>query len=278
MSANIAKNWEVGLKALWGASMMPFGAAVSQPYAGPGYASVLSRLTQLAAVRAHGVLWGMNGVGKSLLLHQWSQSLSPKQYRIWNVSHTSLSGGDLLRHLVRQTGSAPRMWRSDNVGLLQHAWGQLAPLWPVLILEEAQNLSAAALEEVRLLSCSNTDTLSPFSLILAGDENLLPRLSLGIHRPLISRLGFSLELRPLDRAESLAYLECRLREASVLSNPFDAAAQELIAQTAQGRPRILNHLAQRSLEEALLDQSRAVTIQHVQRALDRLPWLASLAA
>jgi hypothetical protein len=45
--------WEVGLKALWGARMMPFGAAVSQPCQSAGYTSVLTRLQQLVAVRAH---------------------------------------------------------------------------------------------------------------------------------------------------------------------------------------------------------------------------------
>lgn len=273
-----ASSWEVGIKALWGASVMPFGSASSQPYAGASYQNVLSRLQQLAGVRAHGLLWGVNGVGKSLLLQQWRASLSPKQYRVWNVSHTSLSGGDLLRHLVHQAGRTPHMWRSDNVRLLQQAWSENTLLWPMLVIEEAQNLSAAALEELRLLSCAGADTQSPFSLLLAGDENLLPRLSLGIHRPLLSRLGFCLELRPLDRAESMAYLESRLREASILSNPIEPAAQELIAQTAQGRPRALNHLAQRAFEEALEEQSRSVTTAHAQRALDRLPWLARLAA
>jgi type II secretory pathway predicted ATPase ExeA len=270
-------HWEVGLKALWGASAMPFGAAVREPYAGAGYASVLARLQQLAGVRAHGLLWGVNGVGKSLLVQQWRASLSPKQYRVWSVTHTSLSGGDLLRHLAHQAGRTPHMWRSDNVRLLQQVWSEGAPLWPVLVIEEAQNLSVAALEEVRLLSCASPDTQSPFSLLLVGDETLLPRLSLGIHRALLSRLGFALELRPLDRAEALAYLENRLRQVAIVSNPLEPPAQELIVQTAQGRPRVLNHLAQRAFEEALLDQSRLVTAAHAQRALDRLPWLARLA-
>lgn len=278
MSSNSTPNWDVGLKALWGARLMPFGAAVSQPYTSASYTGVLTRLQQLVAVRANGIFCGLPGVGKSVLLQQWQGSLSPKQYRVWRVAHTSLSGGDLLRHLVHQTGRTPHMWRSDNVRLLQQAWSELAPLWPVLVLEEAQNLSAAALEEVRLLSCATSDTQAPFSLLLVGDETLLPRLSLGIHRPLVSRLGFCLELPPLDRSEALAYLECRLREAAILNNPLEAPAQELIVQTAQGRPRTLNHIAQRALEEALSEQARVVTCVHVQRALDRLPWLARLAA
>ena len=58
-------------------------------------------------------------------------------------------------------------------------------MWPILILEEAQDLNAAALEELRLLTCARPDTQSPFCLIRVGDEDLLPRLDLGINRALM---------------------------------------------------------------------------------------------
>jgi type II secretory pathway predicted ATPase ExeA len=45
-------------------------------------------------------------------------------------------------------------------------------------LEEAQNFSATALEEVRLLTCARTDTRPPFSLLLIGEDSLLPRLQM----------------------------------------------------------------------------------------------------
>ena len=56
------------------------------------------------------------------------------------------------------------MRRSDNVMLIRQGWQQLERLWPVVVLDEAQNLSATALEEVRLLSCNRRDTQPPFGL------------------------------------------------------------------------------------------------------------------
>jgi hypothetical protein len=50
-------------------------------------------------------------------------------------------------------------------------------------------LEHCALEEVRLLTCARPNTRAPFSLLLVGDDSLLPRLQLGINRALISRLG-----------------------------------------------------------------------------------------
>lgn len=51
----------------------------------------------------------------------------------------------------------------------------------MLIVEEAQDLNTTALEELRLLTTARADTQSPFSLLLAGDEDLLPRLDLDAH-------------------------------------------------------------------------------------------------
>ena len=49
-----------------------------------------------------------------------------------------------------------------------------------------------------------------------------------------------------------------------------------INQAGNGLPRLLNHLAQRALEEAAAQNSRTITAAHVQRALELLPWLAQL--
>ena len=61
------------------------------------------------------------------------------------------------------------------------------------------------------------------------------------------------------------------------ASPLEPAAEELLVQSAQGSPRIANHLLQRSLEQAALANRRPVTLTDVQGALDRLPWIARLA-
>jgi general secretion pathway protein A len=144
------------------------------------------------------------------------------------------------------------------------------------MLEEAQNLSACAIEEVRLLTCARTDTRPPFSLLLVGDDSLLARLQMGIHRGLLSRLGFCLCLRPLDPAQSRDYIATRLRAVGIRANPFEDNALELLIQAADGLPRALNHLAQRALEEAASAASASISATYVQKALDRLPWLTAI--
>jgi type II secretory pathway predicted ATPase ExeA len=265
------------LKSLWGASQLPFGAAVQKPYPSDTFEQTRHRLEQLVAVRACGLLHGPNGVGKTLLVQHFLASLPDKRYKSLVLSHSSVTGTDLLRLLCCELGQRARMRRSDNVLSIRQGWQQLDRLWPVLVLDEAQNLSATALEEVRLLTCERRDTQPPFSLLLVGDEQLLPRLQMGINAPLLARLSFCLRLPPWTTQELSAYLQARLEEVGIHASPFDAPALQLLVQAGNGLPRLLNHLAQRALEEAAVQNSRTITTAHVQRALELLPWVAQLA-
>ena len=102
------------------------------------------------------------------------------------------------------------MRRGDNLIEIRKAWPQLDRIWPVLVLDEAQNFSATTLEEVRRLTCERPNTQPPFSLVLVGDEQLLPRLQMGINAPLLARLSFSLQLEPWSSADLTGYLQARL--------------------------------------------------------------------
>ena len=250
---------------------------MQSPYASETFKESRRRLEQLVGVRACGLLHGPNGVGKTLLVQHFLNSLPDKRYKPLVLSHSSVTGTDLLRLLCTELGQNPRMRRSDNILLIRQGWQQLERLWPVLVLDEAQNLSATALEEVRLLSCERRDTQPPFSLLLVGDQQLLPRLQMGINAPLLARLSFCLPLQPWTGQELTGYIEARLQEVGIHTNPFEAATLQLLVQAGDGLPRLLNHLAQRALEEAATQSCRTVTAAHVQRALELLPWVAQLA-
>jgi len=219
---------EVALKTLWGASRWPGLADTGVVIAHPAWTELVRRLDQLAAVRTSGLLHGVHGVGKSYLLHRWSERLGAKQYRLLRLAHSSLMGSDLLRSLVKLGGKPPLYRRGDNVLALSALWQEWAPAWPILLIEEAQDLNVAALEELRLLTCARADAQPPFSLILCGDEDLLPRLELGINRALVSRLGFCLRLPPWSAETLREYLHARLAEVGIHTSPFEPAAETLL--------------------------------------------------
>jgi general secretion pathway protein A len=264
---------DMALKTLWGASRWPGMADGEVVLTHPSWAEAYRRLDQLAGVKASGVLHGTHGVGKSTLLYRWSERLSPKQYRILRLAHGSLMSSDLLRHLVRLGGKVPMYRKGDNVAILCELWQEWAPAWPIVMIEEAQDLAIAAMEELRLLTCSRSDATTPFSLILCGDEDLMGRLELGVNKALVSRLGFCLHLERWPADSFSEYLRRRLAEVGIHSSPFEPAAETLLLQSAQGIPRTLHSLLQRAMEQAALANRRVVTSTDVQVALDALPWL-----
>lgn len=272
-----AENFELEtkLKTLWGARSMPFGVKSTLAYKSAPIEHLLSQLIQLLQVQASGVLHGPNGVGKTLLIDELTDLLPEKLFTIIRLSHTSLSSADLIRALCQTLGLPALLRRSDNVHQIHHHWKQMANLHPILILDEAQNLNAPALEEIRLLGCGARDRRSnPFSLLLVGDEDLLPRLQMGINRPLRSRLGFCLNLSPFSQEETIHYLLHRWKEVGINTSPIEEAAALLIHQASCGMARTINQLVQLAITHAVEQNQRILTIQHVQNAMTHLPWLS----
>lgn len=263
------------LRSQWGACQWPFGSAVKEPLESENYMNTLQRLEQCMAVRTCGILCGPNGVGKSRLVKTLIERLPQKRYRTMVLTHSSLTGTDVIRYLCHMQGIAVAQRRSDNIMALRKHWSELDGIWPVLIFEEAQNLSAMALEELRLLTCDRLDTQTPFSLLLVGDDALMPRLQMGINRPLLTRMGFCLELKTWPPQLCVEYIAKRLEQVGIHENVFDPDAEQLLVKIAGGIPRAINHLGQRAFEEAARERSRQIRNEHVQRALEQLPWFGS---
>lgn len=277
MNAKEKPDLRTRLSTLWGAQQMPFGEDAKTLYRTPGSDKLLQALEQMTSVHASGIVYGPNGVGKSYLVNQFLRSLSAKSYLSVVLSHSSLAGSGLLRMLAHLLGKRPRLRREDNICALSEAFEEIKPLWPVILLEEAQNLGADALEEFRLLSLyNNQSTQAPFSFILIGDEALLPKLMLKINAPVITRLGYGFKVSALSYDECKGYLQSRLEEVSIFSEPFEPAVIDMLIEASAGVPRLLNHLAGRSLQAAAMDNQQRITAVHFEQALASMPWLSGL--
>jgi len=269
---------EVRLKTLWGARSMPFFKGSQMPYQTGQLKNLSSQLQQLLGISASGVLVGCNGVGKTVLMEQVLSLLPEKLFSITKLTHSSLTASDLVRSLCYAMGVEPQLRRSDNIHQIHHRWSE-GGTHPLLVMDEAQNLSASALEELRLLGCPcSKKEVHCFSLLLIGDENLLARLQMGINQSLRSRLGFCLSLSPFSPEESRAYIDSRWKEVGVSLSPIEEAASLLVHQASGGIARLINHLLQLAITQAIGLNERQITINHIQNALIHLPWITPLPA
>ena len=117
----------------------------------------------------------------------------------------------------------------------------------VLIIDEAQNLSTEALEQVRLLTNLETETQKLLQIILIGQPELRETLARPELRQLAQRITARYHLRPLDLAGTTAYLRHRLTTAGAARFPFCNDAVRRVYRRSGGVPRLINVISERAL-------------------------------
>jgi len=142
----------------------------------------------------------------------------------------------------------------------------------LLVIDEAQNLDPAVLEQVRLLSNLETDRAKLLQIVLIGQPELEENLARSDLRQLRQRITVRWALRALTRSEVGEYLEHRLRVAG-LADPrlFTPSAVRVMTRASRGIPRIINALADRSLLAGYTEGRREIDARLVRRAARELP-------
>jgi hypothetical protein len=148
-----------------------------------------------------------------------------------------------------------------------HADGKRA----LLIVDEAQNLSPRAVEELRMLSNFQVGTRSLVQSFLVGQPEFRGIMQRPEMRQLKQRVIASYHLGPLDEEETQHYIEHRLRHVGWQDNPqFDVTAFKAVHNTTGGVPRRINTLCDRLLLAAFLGDKRSVTSEDVEAVAKEL--------
>ena len=138
----------------------------------------------------------------------------------------------------------------------------------ILIIDEAQNLDAATLEELRTLSNINAGRHQVLQIILVGQ----PELKAALARPELSqfsqRVVAHYALKPLTEAETIGYIHHRLAHVGGRPDLFSPEACRLIHRHAQGIPRLINLLCGTALVYAYAEEKKQVNADTIQTVLD----------
>jgi type II secretory pathway predicted ATPase ExeA len=132
-----------------------------------------------------------------------------------------------------------------------------------VIIDEAHLLTAEQLEELRLLTNSEMDSVMPFAGILVGQPHLRRRLRLGSFAALDQRIALRYELTGMNAKETADYLAHHLKLAGREDRLFSDDALTLLHERSRGIPRALNNLATQALiatyaaEKSIVDESAA---------------------
>ena len=198
------------------------------------------------------VLTGEVGTGKTTLIHTLLTELDGNTQTALIFS-AIVSPIDLLRYVCDEFGlTDPKQSRTDihdylvllNEYLLdKYRKGENC----VLIIDEAQNLSAEVLESIRLLSNFETSKDKLLQILLVGQPELSNRLNSQELRQLKQRITLRHHLRALSAPECQEYIANRLRVADGDPGIFSATALAGIYAYSKGIPRIINVLGDNAL-------------------------------
>lgn len=189
------------------------------------------------------LLTGEVGTGKTTLLHALLAQLDRSTLAAF-IFNPRLEPLDFFRMLFDELGiETPCATKAEYlIALNRFLIARLEQDLPtLLIIDEAQNLSAEMLEEVRLLSNLETPTSKLLQIMLVGQPELADMLARPELRQLRQRIVMRHQLRPFTREETATYVRERLRIAGYTGKDlFDKRALQRLHDVTGGVPRLVN--------------------------------------
>lgn len=220
------------------------------------------------------VISGDVGAGKTTLVRALLSQLDPQHIVAAQVSNTQLDASDLLQSILTAFG-VPAVGQS-KAGLIARMEAFLTQVAAsgrraLLVVDEAQNLSAPAIEELRMLSNFQLGHHGLMQSFLVGQPELREHLQSPAMEQLRQRILASYHLGPLDADETRAYVLHRLRHVGWQDRPsWDDGALAAVHRRTGGIPRRINMLCNRLLLAAYLGSHARIGATLVDETADEL--------
>jgi type II secretory pathway predicted ATPase ExeA len=199
-----------------------------------------------------GVISGDMGIGKTTSLRHYFENLGERACQL-SYQGSSRHPAGLLEGIVESLGVAPVRLRA---GLLRQISQRVDRVYQeqrkktLLIIDEAHMLEDGLLEDLRLLTNFEMDTLDPLVLVLVGHPGLRLRLQRPVHQALWDRVRMAYRLAGLSKEETSSYIDCHLKNAGGKPGIFSDDARQAIFELSQGIPRRINALCLACLKKS----------------------------
>ncbi len=220
-------------------------------------------------------LTGEVGTGKTTLCRCLLEQV-PENTRIALVLNPLMTPFELLAAICEELGIGltPENERSSKtmVDRLNHylLGAHQAGERVVVVIDEAQNLSPEALEQVRLLTNLETSKEKLLQIVLLGQPELRDLLQRQSLRQLAQRITARYHLTPLGPQDSVSYVKHRMQVAGAARNPFRRSALKALYQRSHGVPRLINIIADRALVGAYAREQQDVDARLVHAAANEV--------
>ncbi len=215
------------------------------------------------------VITGEVGAGKTTIVKHLLTTIDSDKIVAAHVVTTLLAGSELLRMVAAAFGI--KDIPTDKASMLLRLQRFFETLYrdgrrALLVVDEAQNLSVEALEELRMLSNFQVGNAAPFQSFLVGQPQFRDVIANPDLEQLRQRVIASYHLGPMSRAECGEYLPHRLKHVGWQNDPvFEPSAMDAVYDHTSGIPRQINTLCNRLLLLGFLDNLHRFTAEDVNK-------------
>ncbi len=250
------------------------------------------------------VIVGDVGTGKTTLCWSLLGKLDTKSLRTAIILNPLLSEEEILKAILQdlgvqpsvtrqgkhaseenqdsQAGNKDRAFESDwmkglsKKDLIDELNAYLSGMiekdvFTVILIDESQDLSVGALEQIRLLSNLETSKKKLLQIIFVGQVEFEKKLRLPELRQLNQRISNRYRIKPLTKEDTIRYVHHRLSVAGCTKSlNFTRAALSTLYRNTKGYPRLINLVCDRSLVSGYMDRSYTITKEMVKNAVRSL--------
>jgi len=235
-------------------------------------------LYSIAADDGFVTITGEPGIGKTITVRSLLNQVIGDKVNVSLILNPRISPHDLLLSIALDFGMDEDMIENaPGEKLLRMLHQHLKSLdeneiVPLVIIDEAQDLSNESLEQLCLVSNLETEKKKLVKIILLGQVQLAYRLKKPELKKIDNRITIRYHLKPLSKKDMVEYIDHRLRVASTsgasLQFPFSEKVFSLIYKYSKGVPRLINVICERTLMAACAENTRTVTENHVKKAMN----------
>ncbi|OQK17026.1 general secretion pathway protein [Methyloprofundus sedimenti] len=251
----------------FGLSKKPFSLTSDADflYLSPPHKKALSILEYgLMSQAEFTVITGQIGLGKTTLLQRVLKTESD-EYIVGLITNTHAAFGDLLSWVlaafnIKDKGGSEAQRYQLLVDFLRHSYANQRRA--VLIIDEAQNMDIATLEELRLLTNINSGSHILLQLVLVGHPELKDKLRDPRLIQFAQRISIEFHLKPLNFVETEKYINHRLEVVGGMGL-FTSAACTVIYYFTGGVPRLINNICELCLVFTFADDEKQATLETV---------------